>query len=231
MVDEFKKQMMKYFEMSDFGFMRYFLGIYVKQRPGRTFLSQEKYIDDLLNKFKMSECKPISTPMALNDMMMQKKFMNEPSKLHFAAAKRILRFLKGTKNLGIEFKKENNCKLIGYIDSDWAGSVDDPKSTSGYIFCLGSNVISWCLEKQKFVVLSSVEVEYITVTNLTCELFFKKEKNGTVLKHKKYTHLVSWEGRSLASCGGKVPHSPSDSSGSITPTPPSVSPNANWLGL
>jgi len=51
--------------------------------------------------------------------------------------------------------------LIGYSDSDWAGSYDDRKSTSGYVFCLGTNVISWCSRKQSSIALSSAEAEYI----------------------------------------------------------------------
>ncbi|KAL0410959.1 UNVERIFIED_CONTAM: Retrovirus-related Pol polyprotein from transposon TNT 1-94 [Sesamum latifolium] len=184
--------------------MRYFLGIQVKQSPGRIFLSQEKYIDDLLKKFKMSHCKPISTPMALYEKLhfhddgekldpslyrkligsllylntrpdithsvsLLSRFMNEPSKTHFAAAKRILRYLNDTKNQGVEFKKEENCKLVGYIDNDWVRSVDDRKSTSGYIFCLGTNVISWSSRKQKSVALSSAEAEYIAAMNAACE--------------------------------------------------------------
>ncbi|KAL0303184.1 UNVERIFIED_CONTAM: Retrovirus-related Pol polyprotein from transposon TNT 1-94 [Sesamum radiatum] len=195
--------MMEKFEMTDLGQMRYFLGIQVKQSPGRIFLSQEKYIDDLLKKFNMGHCKPISTPMALNEKLhdngekidpslyrkligsllyhntrpdithsvsLLSRFMNEPSKTHFAAAKRVLRYLKSTKNQGVEFKKEENCKLIGYTDSDWAGSIEDRKSTSGYIFCLGTNVISWSSRKQKSVALSSAEAEYIATTNAACEV-------------------------------------------------------------
>ncbi|KAL0456365.1 UNVERIFIED_CONTAM: Retrovirus-related Pol polyprotein from transposon TNT 1-94 [Sesamum latifolium] len=151
--------------MTDLGLMRYFLGIQVKQSLGRIFLSQEKYIDDLLKKFNMYHCKPISTPMALNEKLhihddgekvdpslyrkligslhylntmpdithsvsLLSRFINEPSKTCNVAAKRILRYLKSTKNQGTEFEKEENCKLVGY-SSDWPGSIDDRKSTSG----------------------------------------------------------------------------------------------------
>ena len=54
-------------------------------------------------------------------------------------------------------------------DSDWVGSLDDRKSTSGYIFCLGSNVIAWNSKKQKTVALSSAEAEYIAATDAACE--------------------------------------------------------------
>jgi len=91
--------------------------------------------------------------------------MTEPSKAHFAAAKRILRYIKGTKSYGLLYDAEENNKLIGFTDSDWAGSIDDRKSTSGYVFLLGSRVISWSSKKQGIVALSSAEPEYIATTN------------------------------------------------------------------
>ena len=54
--------------------------------------------------------------------------------MHYAIAKRILCYLQGTKKLGILYKKENDNNLVGFIDSDWVGSLDDRKSTSGYNF-------------------------------------------------------------------------------------------------
>ena len=140
--------------------------------------SQEKYTENLLKKFQMDKCKPISTPLGLNEKLQQddgvekadtkmfrqlvgsliyltntrpdivysvsaiSRFMQNPSKLHYAAAKRVLRYLQGTKKQGIRYAKEDNCKLIGYTDSDWAGSVDDRKSTLGYVFYLGTKLIT-----------------------------------------------------------------------------------------
>ncbi|XP_022869102.1 uncharacterized protein LOC111388579 [Olea europaea var. sylvestris] len=166
--------MMNEFEMTDLGVMKYFLGIQVKQSKGEIFISQEKYTEDLLKKFHMENCKSISTPMAANDkpdivqaVSMISRFMNEASQLHFAAAKRVVRYLQGTKKIGIKYVKENESKLIGYSDSDWGGSLDDRKSTSGYLFCLGTNVVSWSSKKQKIVALSSAEAENIAATDAT----------------------------------------------------------------
>lgn len=55
------------------------------------------------------------------------RFMNKPSKLHFAAAKKILYYLQGTKNLGIRYVKEESNNIVGFTDSDWARSLDDKK--------------------------------------------------------------------------------------------------------
>ncbi|KAL0332826.1 UNVERIFIED_CONTAM: Retrovirus-related Pol polyprotein from transposon RE1 [Sesamum calycinum] len=89
------------------------------------------------------------------------RFMQSPSQVHYVAAKRILRYLRGTKDFGIWYKSTNDAKLVGYTDSDWAGSVDDMKSTSGYTFSLGSGIFTWASKKQATVAQSSAEAEYI----------------------------------------------------------------------
>ena len=66
MIEKFKKAMIKEYEMTDLGTMKYFLGIQIKQSSGRIFLSQDKYAEDLVKKFNMSDCKPLAIPMAIN---------------------------------------------------------------------------------------------------------------------------------------------------------------------
>lgn len=84
------------------------------------------------------------------------RFMHSPSQIHFGAAKRVLCYLQGTKNFGVRYETNKPLKLVGYCDSDWAGCVDDMKSTSGYVFSLGSGmfgygVFSWSSKKQQSV--------------------------------------------------------------------------------
>lgn len=76
------------------------------------------------------------------------RFMNSPSHIHFGAAKRVLRYIQRTMDYEIRFEKNVEPKLVGYYDSDWGGCQDDMKSTSGYVFSLGSGVFSWSSEKQ-----------------------------------------------------------------------------------
>jgi hypothetical protein len=66
-------------------------------------------------------------------------------------------------------KGEAGLKLHGYSDSDHAGDIDDRKSTSGMVFYLGCNPISWCSQKQKVVALSSCEAEYIAASTAACQ--------------------------------------------------------------
>lgn len=95
------------------------------------------------------------------------RFMQKPSKIHFGAARRILRYVANTISFGIWYKHSESNKLVGYSDSDWASSVNDRKSLSSYVFSIGSGVIAWSSKKQHTVALSSTEAEYISATGAT----------------------------------------------------------------
>lgn len=97
------------------------------------------------------------------------RFMHSPSKHHVGAVKRIFHYIAGTPNFDIWYHKADDMKLVSYGDSDWAGSLYDRKSTSAYVFTLGSGVISWSSKKQSTVALSSTEAEYAFVTSAVCQ--------------------------------------------------------------
>ncbi|XP_014515533.1 uncharacterized protein LOC106773347 [Vigna radiata var. radiata] len=88
-------------------------------------------------------------------------YMHCASELHLKATKRVVRYIKGTVNYGVKYYKVQNFKLFGFSDNDWASSLDDMKSTSGYCFSMGSSVFSWCSKKQEVVAQSTVEAEFI----------------------------------------------------------------------
>ena len=118
------------------------------------------------------------------------KYMESPTKIHLLAAKRILRYLQGTKDFGLFYKKGEKSDLIGFVDSDYTGNQDDRKSTSGYVFVLGTRAISWSSRKQKIVTLSTTEAEFVVATTCAClaiclrkiieELQFKKKGATTI---------------------------------------------------
>ena len=94
--------------------------------------------------------------------------MESPLKEHFTSAKRVLRYVKRTLNLGLSYKQGRELSLVGYYDSDYGGDSVDRKSTSGAFFFLGDNIITWMSQKQRIVALSSCEVEYISLTLAAC---------------------------------------------------------------
>ena len=95
--------------------------------------------------------------------------MTDPRSVHSIAAKHVLRYLKGTVNYGLKYDANQKINLEGYVDSDWAGSAIDRKSTLGCCFSMGSSVISWFRRKQSYVALSTVETEYVVACSTSCE--------------------------------------------------------------
>lgn len=76
------------------------------------------------------------------------RFMAQPIELHLQAAKMALRYLKGTVNYGIFYRKAGNEKLIVYTDNDYVGDMEDKKSTFGFVFMLSEGAVSWSSIKQ-----------------------------------------------------------------------------------
>ena len=79
--------------------------------------------------------------------------------------KRIFRYLRGTSDLGLSYRRQDSgFTCSGYADADWAGSLDDRKSTSGYVFGVGGTAVSWRSHKQTCVALSTAEAEYVSLS-------------------------------------------------------------------
>ncbi|XP_042949226.1 secreted RxLR effector protein 161-like [Carya illinoinensis] len=95
------------------------------------------------------------------------RFMQYPIQIHFGDAKRVLRYIQGTKDLDIWYKPSSHSTLTSFTDSDWAGSVDNMRSTSGYYFNLGIGVFSWGSKKQGYVSQSIAEVENVATARAT----------------------------------------------------------------
>eukprot|EP00253_Pinus_taeda_P017604 PITA_17604 len=179
-----KKELGKSFEMTDLGYVHYYLGIEVTQHPKSIFLSQKKYIGDLLNRFGMTECDPLTTPMEQNLKLTSiegkefedaTKFMQKPCEGHWSAAKRVLRYLKGTQGFGIKYTQVDDFSLIGYSDSDFDGDKETRVSTAGYAMSLGSGVVSWRSCKQSVPADSTTEVEYVAATEATKEMVWLRK--------------------------------------------------------
>ncbi|UYV76618.1 hypothetical protein LAZ67_14001480 [Cordylochernes scorpioides] len=200
----FKGSMKRIFKIKDLGGINCCLGIRIQMKEdGSISIDQERYIEELLAKYRMKEAKPISTPMDSNSKLTKissiegenepvKKveyqsligsliylsvstrpdiayavsalgqFRNDPRRQHWNAAKRVLRYLKGTSCLRITYRKSNEA-LHGYADADWGGNLVDRKSHTGIVYFLARGPIAWESKKQQTVTLSSTESEYIAL--------------------------------------------------------------------
>ena len=96
--------------------------------------------------------------------------MSRPSKDHWIGVKRVLRYLKGTLKYGLKFTAhEEEPELFGYGDADWTGDVGTRRSSSGYVFQIGSSTVSWSSRKQGTVAKCSTEAEYVALSSATQE--------------------------------------------------------------
>ena len=111
-------------------------------------------------------------------------FVESPKDTHWKEGKIIMRYVTGTKDLGIMYSTLDNFKLTRYTDNDNGGNTDDMKSTSRYTFHFGSGVVSWDSKKQPIVSLSSAEAEYVAATSAACQVLWMRR----VLKYLSQNH-------------------------------------------
>ena len=99
-----------------------------------------------------------------------RRYMNKPSSQHMSAAKRILRYIKGTSSFRLRYERtKKNYSIQGFSDSDFVGDSDYRKSTTSQSFFMGNFAITWTTVKQYVVMLSSYEAEYIATSAASCQ--------------------------------------------------------------
>ena len=98
----------------------------------------------------------------MNDLS---QFMSDPKHIHWVAAKHVLRYVRATITYGLRYTSSSGVLLAGYANSNWAGSVVDQKSTSGYYFIMVSAMISWSSKKQGSIAQSTTEAKYIAASD------------------------------------------------------------------
>jgi hypothetical protein len=117
-----------------------------------------------------------SMPDILFSVYLCVRFQSNPRESHLTVVKRIFRYLKGTTNLGLLYRKSLDYKLVGFCDADYAGDRIERKSTSGNCQFLGVNLISWASKRQATIAMSTTEAEYISVASCCTQLLWMKHQ-------------------------------------------------------
>ncbi|CAJ2668438.1 unnamed protein product [Trifolium pratense] len=212
MLYEVKQFLSRNFDMKDMGEASYVIGIKIHRDRNRGILglSQEAYINKVLERFNMKNCSPSVAPnvkgdrfelsqcpqndferehmknipyaSAVGSLMYAQvctrpdiayavgvlgRYQSNPGVDHWKAAKKVMRYLQGTKNFMLMYKRTDNLEVIGYSDSDYAGCIDTRKSTSGYVFMLASGAVSWRSAKQTLTATSTMEAEFVSCFEAT----------------------------------------------------------------
>ncbi|GKA46762.1 putative ribonuclease H-like domain-containing protein, partial [Tanacetum coccineum] len=183
--DEFEALMKSRFQMSSMGELTFFLGLQVKQKLDGIFISQDKYVAEILKKFDFASVKTASTPIETQKPLVKDEEASDVDvhlyrsmigslmyvtasrpDIMFAAAK-IHSVLQGPSKpkLGLWYPRESSFDLESYSDSDYAGANLDRKSTTGGCQFLGRRLITWQCKKQTIVATSTTEAEYVAAAS------------------------------------------------------------------
>nr|GEV36776.1 hypothetical protein [Tanacetum cinerariifolium] len=175
------------FQMSAMGELNFFLGLQVLQKKDGIFLSQDKYVSDILKKFRYSNVRSSNTPMDKDNPWgkdgTEKMHQVTQKECHLHAVKRIFRYLKGHPKLGLWYPKDSPFDLVAYSDSDYSGATQDCKSTTEGCQFLGRRLISWQCKKQIIVATSTTKAEYVAAASC-----FKNPVYHSKTKHIEIRH-------------------------------------------
>lgn len=227
-----KEMLSAKFKMKDLGSLKHFLGIDFKQSDGCVKMSQEKYVNKILERFNMQNCKPRETPcdqkldytenaVKMDDVRMYREavgsliylttctrpdlsfvvsklsqYFAEPTEEQWVTVKHVLRYLRGTIEKELCFRRNDSEKLglLAYSDADWAADVTDRRSTTGYCVSLSKNssFVSWKSKKQPTVALSTCEAEYMALASTIQECIYLDQLLEGIDDYK-YTQTVVYE--------------------------------------
>nr|GEZ53479.1 uncharacterized mitochondrial protein AtMg00810-like [Tanacetum cinerariifolium] len=198
----FEKLMKDKFQMSSMGELTLFLGLQVKQNPNGIFISQDKYVVEILRKFGLTDEKSASTLIDTKKPLLKDPdgeyvdvhtyrslisssrpdimfavcacayFQVTPKASNLHAVKRIFRYLKGKLHLGLWYPKDSPFNLVAYSDSDYVGASLGRKSITGGCQFLGCRLISWQCKKQTVVATSSTKAEYVAAASCCAQVLW-----------------------------------------------------------
>ncbi|GKA16002.1 ribonuclease H-like domain-containing protein [Tanacetum coccineum] len=179
------------FAMTYLGPLNYFLGISVTRDLSGLFLSQKKYAVKILDSAHMINCNPSWTPIDTEsklgiDVQQVCLYMHDSREPHFLALKRIMRYVRGTLDYGLQLFSSSTTDLVAYSDADWAGCPTTRRSTSVYYVFLGNNLLFWSFKRQPMLSRSSAEVAYRGVANAIAETYWLRN-----LLHQLHSSLSS----------------------------------------
>ncbi|UYV73196.1 hypothetical protein LAZ67_10002163 [Cordylochernes scorpioides] len=187
------------FEVKYLGPISHMLGVsFKKSEDGSMTLSQSNYIEELLQRFRLQDAKGVSTPMETNLDLSVRKNGNSNERFpyreligglkHWEAGKRVLRYLKSTKDFGITYRSTGK-PLIAFSDASWASDIVDRKGVSGHLIILAGAPIIWRSTKQTVTALSTMESEYIALSSAAKDITWVRN----LMEQLKMSSLICGE--------------------------------------
>jgi hypothetical protein len=134
-----------------------------------------------------------SRPDISNAISQLSQFLQDPTETHMKAARHILRYLKGTRHFSITYGGAKQFRIIGFSDANWGGDKNDRKSTTGYVFMINNGAVSWVSHKQSTVAVSTMEAEYMALSDASREANEISTLSRTNSKYMEFNY-VAWCG-------------------------------------
>ena len=100
------------------------------------------------------------------------RYQCNPEIDHWRVAKKVLRYIKGTSDYMLKYRRSNHLEAIGYSNSNFAGCVETRKSTFGYLFLLAEGAISWKSTKQYLIATFTMEIEFVACHETTIHVLW-----------------------------------------------------------
>jgi hypothetical protein len=102
------------------------------------------------------------------------RFLANPGLVHWEAAKRVLRYLKGTTSIGLRYERTGCSEPVAFCDANWASCPDTRRSSTGYVFLMSGGAVSWCCRRQSTTAQSSCESEYMAAVEAVRESIWQR---------------------------------------------------------
>ncbi|POW14882.1 hypothetical protein PSHT_07293 [Puccinia striiformis] len=189
----FKSEIEKEFEIKYLGEAEFLLGMKITRTKDSININQCQYIERKLAEYKLHNEHPASCPLnpkiqmnraSIEDQNALKRlgvnyrsivgslnyFLENPGLSQYTAAVQVFRYLSGTRDVGLTFKKQSQSSLKAYVDADWGNCPLTRRSVTGVTLMDGDHLLSWKSSKQETVSLSSAEAEYKALSDLSREI-------------------------------------------------------------
>ncbi|KAK2434187.1 putative mitochondrial protein [Trifolium repens] len=231
----------KEFEMKDLGKTKFCLGLQIEHVKNGILVHQETHIATLLKRFYMDKSHPLSTPMVVRSLDVEKdpfkpkekdkellgpevpylsaigallylanytrpdiafsvnllsRYSSSPTRRHWNGVKHILRYLRGTMDMGLFYPKVPKLELIGYADAGYLSDPHKGRSQTGYLFTSGDTTISWRSVKQTITATSSNHAELLALHEASRECVWLRsmiqhiQKNCSLSSGKMQTTII-----------------------------------------
>jgi len=147
-------------------------GVHLKKQQEGELITNHPYQSLIGSLLYLSNCTRPDITFAVNKLS---SYNANPTELHWKCAKRILNYLKKTKDYGTRFTKSTYFEINGYSDADWANDLDTRRSTTGYLISINLNPVSWNSKRQSTVATSTAEAEYMAIYETIREVLWIKK--------------------------------------------------------